>query len=189
MLYVLRRNNTIQTMIFLLFSGSLMYLNEATLLYNLRLRYGKNKIYVSTLSSFAAFKNLLLSKIKPHSQFVTVNYWRWYNRAGYVSKVNYIVKTTLGHYDLNYVFREIRTRFLMFLFYGIEMLYRVAIETKRYSRVLRGTVKLFIDWRWLPSFNNARKFVAECDLFKLDFHRGVVLVKREKGVTVHDQEI
>ena len=62
-----------------------------------------------------------------------------------MSKVNYIVKTTLGHYDLNYVFREIRTRFLMFLFYGTEMLYRVAIETKRYSRVLRGIVKLFID--------------------------------------------
>lgn len=31
------------------FSGSLMYLNEATLLYNLRLRYAKNKIYVSTV--------------------------------------------------------------------------------------------------------------------------------------------
>ena len=44
-----------------------------------------------------------------------------------MSKVNYIVKTTLGHYDLTYVFSEIRTRFLMFLFYGIEMLYRVAI--------------------------------------------------------------
>ena len=28
-------------------SGSLMYLNEATLLYNLRVRYNRNQIYVS----------------------------------------------------------------------------------------------------------------------------------------------
>ena len=50
MLHVLRRNsNTIMAVIFLLFPGSLMYLNEATLLYNLRLRYAKNKIYVSTV--------------------------------------------------------------------------------------------------------------------------------------------
>ena len=41
----------------------------------------------------------------------------------------------------------------------------------------------------MTSFNNARKFGAEFDLFKLDFHRGVVLGKREEGVTVHDQEI
>ena len=33
---------------YLLHLGALMYLNEATLLHNVRVRYAKNQIYVST---------------------------------------------------------------------------------------------------------------------------------------------
>lgn len=34
-------------MIVFLFAGSLMYLNEATLLHNIKVRYSKDRIYVS----------------------------------------------------------------------------------------------------------------------------------------------
>ena len=50
-------------------------------------------------------------------------------------------------------------------------------------------MKLSIGWRRLPSFDNARKLGAECDLFRLDFHKDVVLGKAKKGVTARNQEL
>ena len=48
-------------------AGGLMFLNEATLLHNLRVRYGKNQIYVSLSPSVSLSLSLRLSLSLPPS--------------------------------------------------------------------------------------------------------------------------
>lgn len=47
-------------------SGSLMYLNEATLLNNIRVRYSKDKIYVSARQNLLMFYSVFLILVTQH---------------------------------------------------------------------------------------------------------------------------